>query len=104
MLLGASMQGTLMSRRALHPPPLTRFPSFHMEGGFLAPLALVALLHEKNTVAVATVFCFVWRCLFGVFDDDFFYAVAVSVWEGFYAKAHGFANEAEWYHGAVEAG
>ena len=49
-------------------------------------------------------FCFVLRCLFGVFDDDFFYAVAVGVWEGFYVKAHGFADEAEWYHGAVEAG
>ena len=31
--LGASMQGTLMSKRVLYPPPLSRSPSFHMEGG-----------------------------------------------------------------------
>ena len=56
------MQGTLMSKRVLHPPPLSRSPSFHMkeawgsaslwvfdmEGGFYAPLALVVLLHEKT--------------------------------------------------------
>ena len=30
-----------MSKRVLYPPPLSRSPSFHMEGGFYAPLALV---------------------------------------------------------------
>ena len=30
-----------MRKRVLYPPPLTRSPSFHMEGGFRAPLALV---------------------------------------------------------------
>ena len=56
------MQGTLTSNRVLHPPPLSRSPSFHMEGGycsvslwvfdmeggFYAPLALVVLLHKKT--------------------------------------------------------
>ena len=48
VLLGASVQGTLMRKRVLHPPPLARSPSFHMEGGFRAPLALVDLWHEKT--------------------------------------------------------
>ena len=41
VLLGARVWGTLMSQRVLYPLPLSRSPSFHMEGGIFAPLALV---------------------------------------------------------------
>ena len=43
------MQGTLMRKRVLYPPPLTRSPSFHMEGG-LGQCKLVGLSHEKKAV------------------------------------------------------
>ena len=50
--LGASMQGTLMSKRVLYPPPLSRSPSFHMEGG-LGKFNRVANCSRKKAVSNA---------------------------------------------------
>ena len=47
------MWGTLMSQRVLYPPPLTRSPSFHMEGG-VGSCKLMGLFYRKKIVGDAT--------------------------------------------------